>query len=115
MVSGKAEKLNKRHPRIRRGDTVRVVTGKDKGKKAKVMAVLPKEDKVLVEGVNMVKKHVRPKRSGEKGQRVSVAAPVHISNVQLVCPSCKKSSRVGVKRQDRRRQRVCKKCQAVID
>jgi large subunit ribosomal protein L24 len=100
--------------RIRKGDTVRVLLGKDRGKKAKVMAVLPSKQRVLVEGVNMVKKHIRPKRSGEKGQRVSVASPMHISNVQLVCPACKKGTRIIVKRDQDNRVRVCKKCSEEI-
>lgn len=109
------KKLKVKNPRIKKGDTVKVLLGKDRGKTGRVMAVLPEQRRVLVEGVNMVKKHIRPRRSGEKGQRVSVAAPLHISNVQVVCPACKKSSRIGVKREEGRRQRVCKKCQAAID
>ncbi|MFH1354091.1 MAG: 50S ribosomal protein L24 [bacterium] len=101
--------------KIKRDDVVKVLLGKDKGKTGKVMAVLPEKERVLVEGVNMAKKHIRPRKAGEKGQRVSVAAPVHISNVQLVCPTCKKSTRVGIKREAGQRQRVCKKCQAVIE
>ncbi len=108
-------KIKVKNARIKTGDTVKILLGKDRGKTGKVMAVLPEQQRVLVEGVNMIKKHVRPRRSGEKGQRVSVAAPLHISNVQVVCPACKKSSRVGIKREAGERQRVCKKCQAVID
>ncbi|MEX2055068.1 MAG: 50S ribosomal protein L24 [Candidatus Andersenbacteria bacterium] len=100
---------------IQRGDTVRVLRGKDRGKSAQVMAVLPREKRLVVEGINMVKKHVRPKRGGEKGQRVSVAAPLPLSNVQLVCPECKKSTRVGTRRNaDGTRERLCKHCNAVI-
>lgn len=108
-------KFKVKNAKIKTGDTVKILLGKDRGKTGKVMAVLPEQRRVLVEGVNMVKKHVRPRRSGEKGQRVSVAAPLHISNVQVVCPACKKSSRVGIKREAGARQRICKKCQAVID
>lgn len=100
--------------KIKTGDTVRVLLGKDRGKQAKVMAVFPKDERVLVEGVNIVKKHVKARRSGEKGQRVEVAAPLNISNVQLVCPSCGKGSRVGIKREGEARERFCKKCNAVI-
>ena len=100
--------------KIRRGDTVKVLLGKDRGKTAKVLAIFPREERVLVEGVNMVSKHIRPRRAGEKGQRVSVAAPLALSNVQLMCPACKKPTRVGVKREGDRRERVCKKCQTVI-
>ena len=100
--------------KIRKGDMVRVLTGKDRGKSGKVMAVLASENRVLVEAVNMVKKHVRPKRAGEKGQRVSVAAPVDISNVQLICPACKKSTRVVIRREGESRTRTCRHCQGVI-
>ncbi len=91
-----------------------VLRGKDRGKTGQIMGVIKLNRKVLVEGVNMVMKHIKPKRSGEKGQRVSVASPLHLSNVQLVCPSCKKRTRVAVKRDQGRGQRICKKCQAVI-
>lgn len=100
--------------KIRRGDTVRILRGKDKGKKGKVLSVFPKESRLVVEGLNIVHKHVRPRRTGEKGQRVQVPAPVRLSNVQLVCPVCKKGTRVGIRRQGGERERVCKKCQAVI-
>lgn len=100
--------------KIRQGDTVRVLLGKDRGKTAKVLAVLVNDGRVLVEGINMVKKHIRPRRSGEKGQRVSVAAPVNISNVQLVCPTCKRGTRVAVERADGERRRRCKKCNTAV-
>ena len=100
--------------KIARGDTVRVLSGKDKGKKGAVTAVLREDNRVIVEGVNMIKKHVRARRAGEKGQRVSVAAPLHISNVQLICPSCKKAARVGISREGGQRERVCRKCQTNI-
>lgn len=108
-------KLKVKRAKIKTGDTVKVLLGKDRGKTGEVMAVLLEKERVLVEGINMVKKHVRPKRAGEKGQRVSVAAPLHISNVQVVCPVCKKSSRMSIKQSEGKRQRVCKKCRAVID
>lgn len=101
-------------PRIRRGDTVRILLGKDRGKKGKVMAVLIKDGRVLVEGINKIKKHIRARRAGEKGQRVELAAPLDISNVQLICPSCKKGTRIGITRAEDMRKRVCKKCSAEI-
>ncbi len=113
MVKNNTQK-NNRKMRIHRGDTVRVLLGKDRGKKGKVAATLPAKDRVLVEGINMVHKHIRPRRAGEKGQRVSLAAPLPISNVQLVCPSCKKGTRVGIVFAGDIRQRVCKKCEEVI-
>ena len=100
--------------RIKTGDTVRVLRGRDRGKSGKIMAVMPSENRVLVEGINMIFKHVRPRRSGEKGQRVQVAAPTRVSNVQLVCPNCKKGTRVGRRREGDKGVRFCKQCEAVI-
>lgn len=104
----------KRKIKIRRGDNVRVLMGKDRGKSGRVMAVRVAENRVLVEGVNMVKKHVRPKRAGEKGQRVSVASSIDVSNVQLICPGCKKSTRVATRREGKVKQRICRHCKGVI-
>lgn len=100
--------------KIKTGDTVRILRGRDRGQKGKVMAVVPQENRVLVEGLNLIFRHVRPKRAGEKGQRVQVAAPLRVSNIQLVCPNCKKGTRVGLTREDGKRQRVCKQCEAII-
>ncbi len=100
--------------KVRRGDTVRVLRGKDRGKIGRVLAVLPAVERVLVEGVNMMKKHIRPKRAGESGQRVSIAAPLHVSTVQIICPSCKKSTRIGTRMGDSGRERICKQCGEII-
>lgn len=107
-------KIQNLKSRLKTGDTVRVIVGKDRGKQGKVLGVLVKESRIIVEGVGLVKKHVRARRAGEKGQRVAVAAPVAISNVQLVCPSCKKGTRVSIKRTDGMRTRVCKKCSVAL-
>jgi len=96
--------------RIKKGDTVLVICGKYRGKTGKVLKVLPKEGKILVEGVNIVKKHQRPKREGEKGQIVELPAPIDISNVKLICPNCKKATRVGYKISKGKKSRICKKC-----
>lgn len=101
--------------KIRKGDSVLVMTGKDRGKTGKVLAAFPREGRLLVEGRNMVKKHLRPRRRGEKGQRVEVPAPVPVSRVMLVCPSCGKATRVGIVRAPgAARQRQCKKCRATF-
>lgn len=100
--------------KIRKGDTVRVLRGKDRGKKGKVLAVLIKEARVVVEGLNMMKKHVKARRANEKGQRVSVAAPLRMANVQIVCPQCKKGTRVAMNTQDGKGVRVCKHCQSPL-
>lgn len=99
--------------KIRKGDTVLLTAGKDKNKKGKVIQILSGENKLIIEGINIVKKHVRPKRSGEKGQRVEVPRPLSLSNVKLVCPKCKKSTRVGYNIASKGREkriRTCKKC-----
>lgn len=68
--------------KIKKGDNVKIITGKDKGKSGKIVRALPKENKVIVEGLNMMKKHQRPRKSGEKGSMVNIAMPIHISNVK---------------------------------
>ena len=112
----KNAKLNLKQAKLRlkKGDTVRVLRGRDRGKKGKIMAVLPKENRALVEGLNMIFRHVRAQRAGEKGQRVQVAAPLRLSNIQLICPNCKQGTRVGIRREGETRTRVCKQCEAVI-
>lgn len=102
-------------PKIKTGDTVRVLRGKDAGKKAKVIAVLPQEDRVVIEGLNTVYKHVKPRQAGQKGQRVSISAPIPLANVQVICGACKKGTRVAMSRENGVRQRTCKQCKAVIE
>ena len=104
---------NKVH--VKKGDTVRVITGRDAARKAegKVMAVSPKEQKVIVEGVNMVTKHVKPRRQGEQGGLVKAEAALYASKVMLVCPKCKQPTRTGSAiGKDGKKMRVCKKCSA---
>ncbi len=96
--------------KIKKGDNVLIISGKDKGRKGKVIEALPREEKVLVEGINIRKKHVRPRKAGEKGQIVELATPIHISNVKLICPKCKKPTRVGNIIEKGKKYRVCKKC-----
>ena len=100
--------------KIKSGDTVLVQVGKDRGKTGKVLRVFPRTGRLIVEGRNIVKKHVRPRRAGEKGQRVEVPAPMPVSRVLLICPSCQKAVRVAIRRTDGRRERFCRKCQSVI-
>ncbi len=99
---------------IKKGDTVLIISGKDRGKKGKVITSLPPENRVVVEGRNIIKKHVRPKKQGEKGQIVEVPAPLHVSNVKLICPKCKQPTRVGHKLAGDNKYRVCKKCNQEI-
>jgi large subunit ribosomal protein L24 len=101
--------------KIKTGDTVLIISGKDKDKTGKVIEVFSDDHRIMVEGINIVKKHVRPKRSGEKGQRVEVPRPFHVSNAKLICPKCKKPTRVGARIIEKRKYRVCKKCGQEID
>lgn len=99
---------------IRKGDKVEVITGKDKGKQGVVLQGVPQTQRVVVEGVNMVKKAMRPTQQNPQGGIVTKEAAIHVSNVMLVCPSCGKPTRVSNKRVDGKKVRVCKKCGADI-
>lgn len=98
--------------RIKKGDIVKIITGKDGGKTGKILRMIPTTGKVLVEGLNVFKKHSRPKRQGEKGEMVMVARPVDMSNVMPVCPSCGKATRLSFGVRGSAKSRVCKKCSA---
>lgn len=101
--------------KIRKGDTAQIISGKDKGKKGRVLKVFPKRNKLIVEGLNLLYKHVRPRREGEKGQRIQIPAPLHISNVMLICPKCSRPIRVGYKiLTDGRKVRWCRRCAEII-
>ncbi len=95
---------------IKKNDNVIVIAGKDRGKQGKVLRLFRETDKVLVEGLNLRKKHQKPRKQGEKGQIIDVSHPMHISNVLLYCPSCGKGVRVGAKITGKKKLRVCKKC-----
>lgn len=96
--------------KIKTGDTVKILIGKDRGKTGKVLRVLPKDAKVIVEGLNLVKRHQRPKRQGQKGEILSVPSPVNFSRVMLICRHCKKPARMGIRHEDKKVIRICKKC-----
>jgi large subunit ribosomal protein L24 len=97
--------------KIRKGDRVRVLTGKDRGKEGEVMRAMPAERKVIVEGVNVAKKHQGPTRSTQQGGIIDRDMPLPVANVALVCPSCGKPTRVGYKFDvSGQKVRVCKKC-----
>ena len=102
--------------RIKKGDTVMVITGKDKGKKGKVISVDPKSGKILVEKVNMVIRHSKPRRQGEAGGRLEKEAPIYGCKVMRVCPKCGKPTRIGRKvLENGEKSRYCKKCLEIID
>ena len=102
---------------IRKNDDVIVVTGKDRGKRGRVLKVVPEKNRLVVEGVNVVKRHTKPNpQRGIKGGLVEREAALHASNVQLVCPECGKPTRLGKKiLGDGRKVRVCRKCEGVVD
>lgn len=100
---------------IKKGDTVYVITGKDKGKSGKVTAVYSDKNKVLIENVNIVTKHQKPKSQQDKGGIVKKPAPIDASNVMVVCPVCNKATRISHKEIDGKKARICKKCGASLD
>lgn len=100
---------------IKKGDTVVVITGKDKGKKGKVLEVSPKSDKVVVEEVNVLAKHKKPRSAQDKGGIIKSAHPIEASNVMVVCSTCGKATRVAHKEVEGKNARICKKCGASLD
>ncbi|MDO8570078.1 MAG: 50S ribosomal protein L24 [Candidatus Daviesbacteria bacterium] len=99
--------------KILKNDTVKILLGKDTGKTGKVLRVYPKKDKVLVEGINSFKRHIK-KTGQHDGGIIDISKPVNISNVMLVCPSCKKDTKVGFEIKNGEKTRICRKCKEVI-
>ncbi|KWT83405.1 MAG: 50S ribosomal protein L24 [Nitrospirota bacterium] len=101
---------------IKKEDTVVVLTGKGKGKKGRVIVTSPKDETVLVEGVNMMKKHMKPNNQYKQGGIIEKESPIHISKVMVICSRCSKPTRIGnVKLDSGKKVRVCKKCKEVMD
>jgi large subunit ribosomal protein L24 len=102
---------------IRKNDTVLIITGKDRGKRGRVLKVLPEKNRLIVEGMNLIKRHTRPNPGKNiKGGIIEREASLHASNAQLVCPECGAQTRVGRKiLGDGRKVRVCRKCEGVVD
>ena len=102
--------------RIKRNDIVKVLSGRDKGKTGKVLAVFPKRNRALVEGVNFIKRHTRQTRQDQKGGIVQKESPAQISNLILVCKHCNKPTRIGAKVMGKSsdRARICRKCKEII-
>ncbi|HBJ9019932.1 TPA: 50S ribosomal protein L24 [Listeria monocytogenes] len=100
---------------VKKGDKVKVITGKDKGKSGKVLAAFPKKDRVLIEGINMVKKHTKPSNINPQGGILNVEAPIHVSNVMLIDPKTGEPTRVGYEVKGDEKVRVAKKSGEVID
>ena len=101
--------------RVRKGDIVKIIKGKDKGKTGKILRVIPRRSLVLVEGLNLVKKSVKPKKEGQKGEIVLLPRPISTSNVMLVCPHCHEATRVGYRFVNGKKHRFCKKCSQIIE
>ena len=101
---------------MKKGDTVLVTTGKEKGKKGRVLSVMGSKGKLIIEKVNIIKKHMKPSKKYSQGGIIEKEAPVHISNVMLICPRCGKPARIGsITFDNDKKSRVCKKCKEAID
>ena len=100
--------------RIKKGDTVQVLSGNDKGKKGEVLEVMPKTDSVIVKGVNVRKKHVKARKQGEESGILSIECAVLANKVNVVCPKCGKATRIGYSEEKGEKVRICKKCGAKI-
>ncbi|HSR88827.1 MAG TPA: 50S ribosomal protein L24 [Candidatus Udaeobacter sp.] len=101
--------------KIKLKDKVKVTSGKYAGKVGPIVQVFPKEEKVVVEGVNIMKKNLKSGKKGEKGQLIELAAPMHVSKVALICPKCNLETRVGYKIEGKDKKRICRKCKEIID
>jgi len=100
---------------IRKGDRVRVIAGKDKGREGTVLRSQPEKERIVVQNVHMIKKHARPTQRNPQGGIVEMEGTIHVSSVMLLCPNCGAATRVGRRRQDGARVRTCKKCGKDID
>ena len=100
---------------VKKGDTVVVLSGKDKGKQGKIISAMPSKGMVVVEDVNKVKRHTKPSMKAPQGGILDKEMPLNVCKVQLICPSCNKATRIGHKQVDGKNVRVCKKCGEVVD
>ncbi len=100
--------------KIKKGDIVLISNGKDKGRTGKVLRAVPTSKNILIEGINLKSKSVRPKKSGEKGQVIKKPGPVDVSNVKLICPKCKKATKLEQKKEKDKKYRICKKCKSEV-
>lgn len=100
--------------KIRKNDKVMVTTGKDKGREGVVEKVYLKQEKVLIAGLNLYKRHMRKSEQMPKGGIVEIPRPIGVAKVSVICPKCKKTTRIGYKIEDGKKQRICKKCKSII-
>ncbi len=115
MFASKKKKNTSKVIKIRKNDSVYIIVGKDKGKSGRVVKVFKKKGRVLVEGINIVQKHMRPSQKQQQGGIIKKEASIEVSNVMLKCTKCNKATRVGsLMLEDGRKVRVCKKCEEII-
>lgn len=100
--------------KIKKGDKIIVIAGKDRTKSGKVLKVDRKNSKVIVEKINLITKHTKPKQENQAGEKIQVPAAIDISNVKLICPKCAKPSRIGKQTINKKNVRICKKCKSQI-
>ncbi len=100
--------------KIKKEDQVLVIAGDEKGKKGKVMKSFPSKNKVIVEDVNLAKKHIRPRQKDQKGQVVKIPMPMSVSKVMIICPKCGQATRIGYVTDNGTKSRICKKCNAKL-
>lgn len=102
--------------KIKKGDNVQIISGKDSGKKGKVTQVFKDDNKIVVENINKMIRHIKPRREGEKGQRIEFFAPINASNAMIICGKCNKPTRIGYKLNEGKdkKQRICRKCKEAI-
>lgn len=100
--------------RLKKGDEVKVLLGKDRGKTGKIEKVFPRDNKIIVSGVSVYKRHLKSRGPGKPGGIIDIVKPIPLPNVALICPTCKKQTRIGYKIEDTHKSRICRKCQGVI-
>ena len=100
--------------KLKKGDNVKILSGKDRGKTGVVLKAFPEDDRIMIDGLNVFKKRSKPRKQGEKGQIVAVSRPLAASKVMIICPNCKSPTRIGGRVEGSRKVRYCKKCQAIL-
>lgn len=100
--------------KIKKGDKVVIITGKNRGQDGVVEKVLPKKERAVVSGMNLAKKHQKPRGAGKTGGIIEMPMPIHISNLMLICPKCSLKTRVGYRIRGDKKERICKKCEQAI-
>lgn len=100
--------------KIKKGDTIKIIKGKDRGKTGKVISVDSEKNKIIAEGLNLFKKHSKPKRQGQKGEVILVARPLNVANAMIICSACKQAVRIGYRFENEIKLRLCKKCNSKI-